>query len=179
MEEKIAILEALIFASETPLAVERVVEIFPALKKPEILSLFQELAGEYERREGGISLQEVAGGFRFQTRIEMAPWVGKLKVVRPTSLSPSALETLAIIAYRQPVMKVEIDRIRGVDTGGALKGLLEKKLARIVGRKDVPGKPIIYGTSKKFLEVFNLKDLAELPTLREMKDFRPAGETEG
>ncbi len=179
MEEKIAILEALIFASETPLAVEKVAEIFPDLKRDEVINLFQALGREYERREGGISLQEVAGGFRFQTKIEMAPWVGRLKVVRPASLSPSAMETLAVIAYRQPVMKAEIDRIRGVDTGGALKGLLEKKLARIVGRKDVPGKPIIYGTSKRFLEVFNLKDLAELPTLREMKDFRSSEDNRG
>jgi segregation and condensation protein B len=82
------------------------------------------------------------------------------------------METLAIVAYRQPVIKAEIDRIRGVDAGGTLKGLLEKKLVRIVGRKDVPGKPIIYGTTRKFLEVFSLKSLAELPTLREMRDFR-------
>ena len=178
MEEKIAILEALIFASETPLAVEKVAGIFPDLNKQELLGLFQELAREYERRAGGISLQEVAGGFRFQTRIEMAQWVGKLKAVHPALLSPSAMETLAIIAYRQPVVKAEIDRIRGVDASGALKGLLEKKLVRIVGRKDVPGKPIIYGTSRKFLEVFNLKDLAELPTLREMKDFKSSEENE-
>jgi len=87
-------------------------------------------------------------------------------------LSPAALETLAVVAYRQPLVKSEIDRIRGVDVSGALKGLLEKKLVRIVGRKDVPGKPIIYGTTKKFLEVFNLKDLSELPTLRELKDLQ-------
>jgi segregation and condensation protein B len=171
MEEKIAILEALVFAAEAPLAAERVAEIFPDLKRDEIIDLFHKLGEEHEKRGGGVTLQEVAGGFRFQTRIEMAPWIGKLKSVRPSSLSPSAMETLAIVAYRQPVMKAEIDRIRGVDTGGALKGLLEKKLARIVGRKDVPGRPIIYGTTRKFLEAFNLKDLTELPTLREMKDF--------
>ena len=90
-------------------------------------------------------------------------------------LSPAALETLAVVAYRQPLVKSEIDRIRGVDVSGALKGLLDKKLVRIVGRKDVPGKPIIYGTTKKFLEVFNLKDLSELPTLRELKDLQNDG----
>jgi segregation and condensation protein B len=171
MEERIAILEALIFAAEAPLAAERVAEIFPDLKRDEILVLFHKLREEHERRAGGVILQEVAGGFRFQTRIEMAPWVGKLKTIRPASLSFSAMETLAIVAYRQPVMKAEIDRIRGVDAGGALKGLLEKKLARIVGRKDVPGRPMIYGTTRKFLETFNLNDLNELPTIREMKDF--------
>jgi len=87
-------------------------------------------------------------------------------------LSPAALETLAVVAYRQPLVKSEIDRIRGVDASGTLKGLLDKRLVRIVGRKDVPGKPIIYGTTKKFLEVFNLKDLSELPTLRELKDVQ-------
>ncbi len=178
MEEKAAILEALIFAAEAPFSVEKAAGIFSELSKPEIADLFRKLAGDYESRGGGIVLQEVAGGFRFQTRIEMAPWVGRLKNVRPASFSPSAMETLAIVAYRQPVIKAEIDKIRGVDTGGVLKGLLEKKLVRIVGRKDVPGKPIIYGTSKRFLEVFNLKDLSELPTLREMKDFRSSEEIE-
>jgi segregation and condensation protein B len=87
-------------------------------------------------------------------------------------LSPAAMETLAVVAYRQPLVKSEIDRIRGVDVSGVLKGLLEKKIVRIVGRKDVPGKPIIYGTTRKFLEIFNLKDLSELPTLRELKDLQ-------
>jgi segregation and condensation protein B len=172
MEEGISIIEALIFASETPLTVDKIAEIFPDLRRNEIVDLCQELVRQYHKRQGGICIQEVAGGFRFQTRIEMAPWIGKLKAVRPLSLSPSAMETLAVVAYRQPVVKADIDRIRGVDTGGALKGLMEKKLLRIVGRKDVPGKPIIYGTTRKFLEVFNLKSLVELPTLREMKDLQ-------
>ncbi|OHE21411.1 MAG: SMC-Scp complex subunit ScpB [Syntrophobacterales bacterium RBG_19FT_COMBO_59_10] len=169
MEEKVAIIEALIFASETPLTVERVMEIMPDAEKKEIVSLVGELVRQYEQRGGGICLREVAGGFQFHTRAELAPWIRKLKAVRPAMLSPAALETLAVVAYRQPLVKTEIDRIRGVDVSGALKGLLEKKLVRIVGRKDVPGKPIIYGTTRKFLEVFNLRDLSELPTLRELK----------
>jgi segregation and condensation protein B len=91
---------------------------------------------------------------------------------RSSSLSPAALETLAIVAYRQPVVKADIDRVRGVDVSGALKGLLEKKLVKMVGRKDLPGKPIMYGTTKRFLEVFGLRDLTELPTLREMKELQ-------
>jgi segregation and condensation protein B len=102
-----------------------------------------------------------------------------LKAGRPAMLSPAAMETLAVVAYRQPLVKSEIDRIRGVDASGTLKGLLEKKLVRIVGRKDVPGKPIIYGTTRKFLEVFNLKDLSELPTLRELKDLQGQPEDAG
>jgi segregation and condensation protein B len=172
MEQKAAIIEALVFAAETPLTIEKVGEIFPDLKRNEIVGFFQELVRQYDERQGGIYIQEVAGGFRFQTKAEMAPWIGRLKAVRPVSLSPSALETLAVVAYRQPVVKADIDRIRGVDAGGALKGLMEKRLLRIVGRKDVPGKPMIYGTTKKFLEVFNLNSLADLPTLREMKDLQ-------
>jgi segregation and condensation protein B len=171
MEEKIAVIEALLFASETPLNVERMAEILPDTDKKEIAALLEGLMREYEARGGGISLQEIAGGFQFRTRTDLAPWIRKLKAGRPAMLSPAAMETLAVVAYRQPLVKSEIDRIRGVDASGALKGLLEKKIVRIVGRKDVPGKPIIYGTTRKFLEVFNLRDLSELPTLRELKDM--------
>jgi segregation and condensation protein B len=172
MEQKIAIIEALLFASETPLAVERITEILSDIGKTEIVSFLKNLTQEYDERGGGICLREVAGGFQFRTRTDLAPWIRKMKAGRPAMLSPAALETLAVVAYRQPLVKSEIDRIRGVDASGALKGLLEKKLVRIVGRKDVPGKPIIYGTTRKFLEVFNLKDLSELPTLRELKDLQ-------
>jgi segregation and condensation protein B len=173
--EKSAILEALILASETPLTPERAAELLTDTERKEVISLFEELSREYETRAGGIILVQVAGGFQFRTRPEMAPWIRKLRAARPAMLSPAALETLAVIAYRQPLVKSEVDRIRGVDVSGALKGLLEKKLVRIVGRKDVPGKPIIYGTTRKFLEVFNLRDLSELPTLRDLKDLQDAG----
>jgi segregation and condensation protein B len=172
MEEKIAIIEAIIFASEVPLTVDRMAEIMPDTEKKEVVALLEKLVCEYAERGGGFSLAEVAGGFQFRTRQDLAPWMRKLKAARPSMLSPAALETLAVVAYRQPLVKSEIDRIRGVDASGALKGLLEKKLVRIVGRKDVPGKPIIYGTTRKFLEVFNLRDLSELPTLRELKDVQ-------
>ena len=175
MKEQTMILEALIFASEVPLTLDRAVEILPETERKEIAALLEELVHQYEVRGGGICLSEVAGGYQFRTRQDLAPWIRKLKASRPAMLSPAALETLAVIAYRQPLVKSEIDRIRGVDVSGALKGLLEKKLVRIVGRKDVPGKPIIYGTTKKFLEVFNLKDLSELPTLRELKDLQNDG----
>ncbi len=175
MKEKLAILEALIFASEVPLTLDRIAEIMPETEKKEIVTLLEELVHQHDVRAGGICLAEVAGGYQFRTRQDLASWIRKLKAARPAMLSPAALETLAVVAYRQPLVKSEIDRIRGVDASGALKGLLEKKLVRIVGRKDVPGKPIIYGTTKKFLEVFNLKDLSELPTLRELKDLQSNG----
>jgi segregation and condensation protein B len=177
MENIKAIIEALILASEAPLASEKICSILEDASKTEVNSAIEELIAEYDTRPGGICLQEIAGGYQFRTRLGLASWVKKLKAVKPASLSPAALETLAIVAYRQPIVKTEIESIRGVDVSAPLKGLLEKKLIRIVGRKDVPGKPIIYGTTRKFLEVFNLKDLSDLPTLRELKDLSGQQET--
>ena len=171
MENIKAVIEALILASETPLVLEKICIIFSGVEKSEIKEALEKLVLEYNERQGGIYLQEVAGGFQFRTRPELSPWVKKLKSTKPHSLSPQAMETLAIVAYKQPIVKSEIESIRGVDVGAPLKGLLDKKLIRIVGRKDVPGKPIIYGTTRKFLEVFNLKDLMDLPNLRELKEL--------
>jgi segregation and condensation protein B len=171
MENIKAVIEALIFASDTPLALEKICMILSDVEKKEIKEAFEKIVLEYNERQGGIYLQEVAGGFQFRTRPELGPWVKKLKSTKPHSLSPQAMETLAIVAYKQPIVKSEIESIRGVDVGAPLKGLLDKKLIRIVGRKDVPGKPIIYGTTRKFLEVFNLKDLMDLPNLRELKEL--------
>jgi segregation and condensation protein B len=171
MEKIKAVIEALIFASDTPLAPEKIRVIFPEVEKTEIKEIIDQLVLEYDERGGGIVLQEVAGGFQFRTNSELAQWVKKLKSTKAHPLSPQALETLAIVAYKQPIVKSEIEDIRGVDVGGPLKGLMEKKLIRIVGRKDVPGKPIIYGTTKKFLEVFNLKDIMDLPNIRELKEL--------
>jgi segregation and condensation protein B len=172
MEETKVIVEAIIFASESPISIDRIRDILPNVERNEITRLLQELVEEYEKRHGGFLLQEVAGGFQFRTRADLSYWINKLMRGRPTMLSHAAMETLAVIAYKQPVVKSEIDGIRGVDVGSSLKGLLEKKFVRIMGRKDVPGKPIMYGTTKKFLEVFNLKDLSELPTLKELKDLQ-------
>ena len=171
MEKIKAIIEALIFASDTPLAPEKIRAVFPDVEKTEIKEIIDQLVMEYNERQGGICLQEVAGGFQFRTNPELGQWIKKLKSTKPHHLSPQALETLAIIAYKQPIVKSEIESIRGVDVGAPLKGLLEKKLIRIVGRKDVPGKPIIYGTTRKFLEVFNLKDIMDLPNIRELKEL--------
>ena len=171
MENIKAVIEALIFASDAPLALEKICIILPEVEKTEIKEALDNLILEYDERQSGIYLQEVAGGFQFRTRPELGLWVKKLKSTKPHSLSPQAMETLAIIAYKQPIVKSEIESIRGVDVGAPLKGLLDKRLIRIVGRKDVPGKPIIYGTTRKFLEVFNLKDLLDLPNLRELKEL--------
>ena len=172
MSEYKAIIEALVFASEFPLSPDKITEVIPDLKKDEIERLIRELMSEYEERHGGVYIQEIAGGFQLRTREDLGRWINRLMGGRSMAITTAAMETLAVIAYRQPVVKSEIDKIRGVDVSGSLRGLLEKKLVRIMGRKDVPGKPIIYGTTKKFLEVFNLKDLSELPTLRELKDLQ-------
>ncbi len=171
MEKIKAVIESLIFASDTPLAPEKIRVVLPDVEKKEIKEIIDQLISEYNERNGGIFLQEIAGGFQFRTNPELGQWIKKLKSTKPQSLSPQAMETLAIIAYKQPIVKSEIESIRGVDVGAPIKSLLEKKLIRIVGRKDVPGKPIIYGTTRKFLEVFNLKDLLDLPSLRELKEL--------
>ena len=176
MESIKAIIEALILASEAPLGLDKICTVLPQVEKSELKEILAALVAEYKERAGGICLEEVAGGFQFRTRPELGQWVKKLKGMKPASLSAAAMETLAIVAYRQPIVKAEIESIRGVDAGHALKVLMEKKLLRIVGRKDVPGRPIIYGTTKKFLEVFGLKDLSELPTLRELKELNEPAE---
>ena len=177
MENFKAVIEALILASEAPLALEKICIILENMEKAEVKKAIEQLIVEYNERQSGICLVEVAGGFQFRTRPELSSWVKKLKGTKQASLSPAALETLAIVAYRQPIVKSEIEDIRGVDVSAPLRGLLDKKLIRIVGRKDVPGKPIIYGTTKKFLEVFSLKDLSGLPTIREMKELNEHQET--
>jgi segregation and condensation protein B len=171
MENISSIIEALLLASESPGTVEKICAVLDGVEKKEVEEAIAALMAGYDERASGISIQEIAGGYQLRTRPELASWIKKLKGSKPATLSPAALETLAIVAYRQPIVKADIESIRGVDVSAPLKGLLEKKLVRIVGRMDVPGKPIIYGTTKKFLEVFNLKELADLPTMRELKEL--------
>jgi segregation and condensation protein B len=118
----------------------------------------------------------VAGGFQFRTRPEYSQWVKKLIAPKPTRLSKAALETLAIIAYKQPIIRSEIEHIRGVDSGGVLRMLLEKNLIRVMGRKEIPGRPLIYGTTRHFLEVFELKNLKDLPTPKEIEEMGVAAD---
>ena len=168
-----AILESLIFVSESPLTLDRMKEVL-GIQKRDLQRLLSEMMEDYRRKERGFLLMEVAEGFQFRTRPEHSSWIKKLKKVKTTALSQPALETLAIVAYRQPVVRTDIEKIRGVDSGGVLHTLLEKKLIKIIGKKDVPGKPLVYGTSRKFLEVFSLKDLSELPTLKDLEGLGPS-----
>ncbi len=171
MDDLRGIIEALIFASDHPLPAEKIGELLPEATGPQIKEALGQLVEQYRSRAGGLVLSHVAGGYQLRTKEELAPWIVRLKSGKPPSLSTAALETLAIIAYRQPIVKGDIERLRGVDVSAPLKGLLEKKLVRIMGRKDVPGRPIIYGTTRRFLEVFGLKDLSDLPSQRELKDL--------
>ncbi len=168
-----AVLEGLIFVSESPLTLDRMKEVM-GINRRDLQRLLSEMIEEYRKTERGFLLVEVAEGFQFRTRPEHADWIKKLKRVKTAALSQPALETLAIVAYRQPVVRMDIEKIRGVDSGGVLHTLLEKKLIKIIGKKDVPGKPLVYGTSRRFLEVFGLKDLSELPTLKDLEGLGPS-----
>lgn len=171
-----AILETLLFVSQEPVTVDRLTAVLGVVPKSDIRQALHEMKSEYERNERGLQLIEVAGGVQLATRPEYAPWIKALGKTKPAAkLSRSGLESLAIIAYKQPIVRAEIEAIRGVETSGVLRTLLERKLVRIVGRKDVPGRPIMYGTTKFFLQHFGLRDLAELPPLREFKEL---GESE-
>src|SRR5208337_1996233 len=131
MENIQAIIEALVLVSETPLALEKICAVLEGVEKSEVQDALTKLIAEYEERGSGICLQEVAGGYQFRTRTELSSWIKKLKGTKPASLSPASLETLAIVAYRQPIVKAEIESIRGVDVSAPLRGLLDKKLVRI------------------------------------------------
>jgi segregation and condensation protein B len=163
------ILESLLFVSESPIRLEALIEILPELSKEVILDAIHQIKKEYEDESKGLELVEVAGGYQFRTKPRWAEWVSRLKRAKPVKLSQSAVETLAIVAYRQPIIRPTIEEIRGVDSGWVLRTLLEKGLIKIMGRKDIPGRPIIYGTTKAFLELFNLNTLFDLPGLKEVQ----------
>lgn len=170
------ILESLLFISPEPLSVQRLLAVIGDVSKAEIVRALQALGQDLEHEGRGVRLAEIAGGYRLVTKQEYASWIKRLdKAKSAAKLSRSALESLAIIAYKQPIVKSEIEEIRGVETSGVVRTLLERKLVRIVGRKEVPGRPIMYGTTKFFLEHFGLNDLSQLPPLREFKEL---GESE-
>ena len=171
-----AILEAVLFVSPEPVPIARLVSILGTVSKAEVVQALGILTHDLDQDGRGIQLVQVAGGYRLVTKQEYGPWLKRMdKAKAAQKLSRSALESLAIIAYKQPLVRSEIEEIRGVETSGVLRTLCERKLVRIVGRKDVPGRPIMYGTTKFFLEHFGLQDLSQLPPLREFKEL---GESE-
>jgi segregation and condensation protein B len=177
-EKLIGIVEAMIFASEKPLRIDDIKRVLPEAQPKEIRDAIADLKKIYDEGSGGIFVAEVARGFQFRTRPEFAPFVKEMLESRPKKLSRAAMETLSIIAYRQPIIRSDIERIRGVDCGGVVKLLLDRKLIKILGKRDVIGKPLIYGTTQEFLETFGLKDIKSLPTLKETGDLFIEGEIE-
>lgn len=167
-----AIVESLVFVSDAPLRPERIAEALD-VERGRVMQILRELEAEYRQARRGFILDEVAGGFQFRTRAEHADWVRRLNKNRPFRFSRAALETLAIVAYRQPITRAEIEYLRGVDSGGVLKTLLDRHLVRILGKKEIAGRPMIYGTTREFLELFGLRDLAALPTLKEFSEITP------
>jgi len=170
-----SIIEALLFISGEPINVDTLREILE-IEKTRLDGLLRELESEYSLKNSGILIIEVAGGFQMVTNPAFAPWVKKLMATAiPTRLSHQSLETLSIIAYKQPITKAEIEAIRGVNSDGVIKTLLDRRLIKILGRKEAPGRPLMYGTTKEFLHCFGLKDLSELPTLKEYQEIEEVG----
>ncbi|HUM15882.1 MAG TPA: SMC-Scp complex subunit ScpB [Candidatus Nitrosotalea sp.] len=164
MPEPIHVVEALLFASDTPVEVERIQEVLDLESAAVARELVEELRARLEAEGRVLQVVEVGGGFRLVTRPEVAPWLVKLARTRTRSrLSRPSLETLAIIGYRQPVSRPEVDAIRGVNSEAVLDSLLERRMIRIAGRKDSPGRPFLYETTREFLVAFGLRDLGDLP----------------
>jgi segregation and condensation protein B len=173
--EKTPVVEALLFASDEPLGVPAIRKVIEDLTPAEIREILTGLKAEYDGSDRGITLIEVAGGHVFVSKESTAPWVEKLmKGKRRVRLSRAALETVAVIAYKQPIGRMEIERIRGVDVGGVLATLLERDLIMIKGRDTGPGKPLLYGTTQEFLNYFGLNKLSDLPHLGELSALAAA-----
>ena len=170
-EDVKSIIESLLFVADGPQTLQRFVEVLDGVEKETIQAVLQELQSECDAERRGVRLVEVAGGFQLRTAKNNADWVKKFLGGRPARMGKATLETLAIVAYRQPITKAEIEAIRGVDVDGVIATLLERNLVRAVARKDVPGRPFLYGTTPEFLQLFNLKDLTHLPTLKEMDEI--------
>jgi len=161
-------LEVLLFLSGEPISLPSIKDV-TELPESEIKRLMDELIAQYKERNTGLLIVEIANGYQMVTNPEYAEWVRKFKNIHMSSrLSLPALETLAIIAYKQPIIRAEIEQLRGVNSDSAIRTLLERRLIKVMGRKEAPGRPFLYGTTKEFLHYFGLKDLTELPTL---KDF--------
>jgi len=164
------LIESLLFAAGAPVPVVRLAEALGERSRAEVLHALQDLARGYERDGRGLRLVQVAGGWQLRTPAEHGPWVRRLLRERPPRLSRPMLETLAIVAYRQPCTRLDIEAVRGVDADAVLSTLLERRLVRIAGRKEAPGRPLLYTTTREFLEVFGLPDLGALPPLRDLGD---------
>jgi len=166
----LAVLESLLFAAAAPVPIARLVDALEGPSRAEVLRALERLAESYQHDGRGLRLVQVAGGWQLRTPAEHGPWVRRLLRERPARLTRPMLETVAIVAYRQPCTRLEIEAVRGVDADPVLTTLMERRLVRIVGRKEAPGRPLLYATTREFLEVFGLPDLNALPPLRDLGD---------
>jgi len=166
-----SIIEGLIFAHSEPVTVDSLAAVLQETSADKIQSVLDGLQDEYLQRSRGFVLVKVAGGYQFRSLPNIAPWILEMRKMKPARLSRAALETLSIVAYNQPVTKSRVEQIRGVESSAPLRSLVERDLVVIVGRKDIAGRPMLYGTSKRFLEVFGLPDLASLPALPEIENI--------
>jgi segregation and condensation protein B len=165
------IAEALILASPDPLSAARLAKLIPRCTPAKARTLVSELNADYVAQQRAFEICEVAGGYQVRTHPEFASYLQNLQRTRPLRLSNAALETLSIVAYRQPITRAEVEHVRGVDAGPVMRSLLERKLVKLAGRREVPGRPMLYATTKRFLEIFGLADLGDLPTLRELEEL--------
>jgi segregation and condensation protein B len=164
------VLEALLFASSKPITAVEIRKVMKFLSVKDIEAMIAELKEEYVRDNRSFELLEVAGGFEIATKKDYAPWIFKIEMQKKAKqVTQSALETLSILAYKQPITRAEIEELRGVDVSGVVNTLTERGLIKIVGKKEVPGRPFMYGTTDKFLEHFGLKGLQDLPNIEEIK----------
>ena len=177
-EPKRRIVEAVILSSPDPISAARIAEVLPRCNPSQVRAIVRDLNEEYVSRHSAFEIWEVAGGYQMRSLPEFAPYLRQIQKTRPLRLSQAALETLAIIAYRQPVARAELEQVRGVDVGGVLHSLLERDLIRVAGHREVPGRPMVYGTSRRFLEVFGLAKLGDLPALREVAELGVADDEE-
>lgn len=164
------VIESILFVADRPLSVDQLFEA-SGIDREKIVAQLQKLQGQHREGISGIVLHEVGGGWQFRTSPDSADFVKRFLKVKPQRLTRAAVETLAIIAYRQPVTRPEVEDIRGVDSGAVIKALLDRRLIKILGKKEEVGRPILYGTTREFLEFFALKDLSSLPTLREFHEL--------
>ena len=169
-EEVVSVLEALLFAATQPFTIPKLGLLMNGVPDDEVAAALEKLRNRYAQPASGLMLMEVAGGWQVATRTEVADWILRLhKHRRRAALSPALLETLSIVAYKQPLTRAEVESIRGVDCGSVLRSLQDAGLVEIMGRKEVLGRPPIYGTTEVFLKTFGLRDLEQLPSLGELK----------
>ncbi len=166
-----SVIEGMLFCSPDPLSLDSIRKAIPEASRDGIKKIVDELELEYMERDRGFNLIRVQGGYQFRSLPEIAPWIQVLRDLKPWRFSRATLETLAIVAYKQPVTKNKIEQIRGVESSSPVKNLIERELIAVIGREELPGRPLLYGTTKMFLRIFGINELGDLPKLPEIEEL--------